>query len=160
MTSHSTGNRLRSVKHELYAQGVAGGLSREEAYRLAGFKGKRPSAHVGIDSNPLVIRRIEELLRQISAKSELSRRAILDRIFQDWELARKLGQVPAALKAAELMGREMHKMFTERKEIGGPGDFDNKTEDELRDVIKKELSDLGWEGDMDTLPANLSDTIN
>ncbi|HEU0050169.1 MAG TPA: hypothetical protein VFQ43_21440 [Nitrososphaera sp.] len=153
----TTGNILRSVRHELYAQNVAAGMSRSEAYQLAGFKGKRKGAHVEIDKNPLVLRRIEELLRQTAAKSELSRRAILDRIFQDWELARKLGQVPAALKAAELMGREMHKMFTERKEIGGPGDFDNKSEDELRDIIKTELNDLGWEGE--DLPSSL-DSIN
>ena len=156
----NTGNRLRSVRHELYCQGVAGGLSRTGAYQAAGFKGKKPGAYATLDNNPLVQRRIEELLKQISAKSELSRRAILDRIFQDWELARKLGQVPAALKAAELMGREMHKMFTERKEIGGPGDFDNKSETELRDIIAKELVDLGWEGDIDNLPATTTDTIN
>jgi len=153
----TTGNILRSVRHELYAQNVAAGMSKTEAYQLAGFKGKRQNSYVEIDKNPLVLRRIEELLRQTAAKSELSRRAILDRIFQDWELARKLGQVPAALKAAELMGREMHKMFTERKEIGGPGDFDNKSEDELRDIIKTELTDLGWEGE--DLPSSL-DSIN
>jgi hypothetical protein len=157
MSRISTGNILRSVRHELYAQGVAAGLPRLEAYKAAGFRGTRPNAFCGIDKNPLVIRRIEELLAASAAKSELSRRAILDRIFQDWELARKLGQVPAALKAAELMGREMHHMFTERKEIGGPGDFDNKTESELRDIIKKELGDLGWEGD--ELPSSL-DSIN
>lgn len=122
-------------------------MTRQEAYEKAGFKGKRANAFVEIDKNPLVVRRIDELLSQSAARSELSRRAILDRIFQDWELARKLGQVPAALKAAELMGREMHKMFTERKEIGGPGDFDNKSEDELRSIINAEMRDLGWDGD-------------
>jgi hypothetical protein len=132
-------------------------MDKSAAYQAAGFKGKRANAYCGIDSNPLVLRRIDELLKQTAAKSELSRRAILDRMFQDWELARKLGQMASALKAGELMGREMHKMFTERKEIGGPGDFDGKSEEELRDIIKTELHDLGWEGD--ELPSSL-DTIN
>lgn len=141
------GSILRNPRHELYAQGVASGLTKQEAYQKAGFKGKQLSAGVASleNAHPSIHTRVAELLRLSAARSELSRRDILDRIFQDWELARKLGQVPAALKAAELMGREMHKMFTERKEIGGPGDFDNKTEDELRDIIKKELGDLGWD---------------
>ena len=147
MSSHSIGNVLRNVRYELYAQGVVSGLDRFQAYQSAGFKGKGPWAFKRVDGLPLVQRRIQELLRQTAAKSELSRREILDRIFQDWELARKLGQVPAALKAAELMGREMHKMFTERKEVGGPGDFDNKSEDELRAIINAEMRDLGWDGD-------------
>jgi len=132
---------LRNPRHELYAQGRAEGLSRDAAAHKAGYKGKA----VHLEASPHIKTRVAELLALSAVRSELSRRDILERIFQDWELARKLGQVPAALKAAELMGREMHKMFTERKEIGGPGDFDNKTEDELRDIIKKELTDLGWD---------------
>lgn len=148
---------LHNPRHELYAQGIAAGLSRHEAYQRAGYKGKGSSAASSIleKTHPYIRRRIDELLKVSAAKSELTRKNILDRIFQDWELARKLGQVPAALKAAELMGREMHKMFTERKEIGGPGDFDNKSEDELREIIRKELGDLGWNED-DNLPPSPS----
>lgn len=149
---------LRNARYELYAQGVASGLSRLEAYNHAGFKGKSDRAFKRVDANPHVQRRISELLAKSAAKSELSRREILDRVFQDWELARKLGQVASALKAGELMGRELHRMFTERKEIGGPGDFDNKSEDELRDMIKKDLEELGWEdGEITSIPSN---TIN
>jgi hypothetical protein len=136
---------LRNPRDELYAQGIVAGLSRQEAYIQAGFKGRNPNH---IHNKPPVQKRIAELLKLSAARSELSRREILDRIFQDWELGRKLGQVSAALKAAELYGRETHKMFTERKEVGGPGDFDNKSEEELREMITRDMKDLGWEDDI------------
>ena len=140
------GNVLRNPRHERYAQGIVAGLTRQEAYAQAGFHSKNGSSAARVLHNqPHVQARIKELMDNVSRRSELSRREILDRIYQDWELARKLGQVPAALKAAELMGKEMHRMFVERKEVGGPGDFDNKSEDELRDILRKELHDLGWD---------------
>lgn len=151
---------LRNPRHELYAQGVAAGLRHHEAYMEAGYKCTNKvsltQACKRLHADPTIKRRIEELLKASAAKSELTRKNILDRIFQDWELARKLGQVPAALKAAELMGREMHKMFTERKEVGGPGDFDNKSEEELKEIIKKELGDLGWDEDNPLPPSALN----
>src|SRR5438045_3014310 len=100
---------LRNPQHELYAQGRASGLSKFEAYQKAGYKGQSAQASI-VDAKPHIRQRVKELLEQFSHRAELSRKDILDRIFQDWDLARKLGQVPAALKAAELMGRELHKM--------------------------------------------------
>lgn len=131
---------LRNARHELYAQGVASGLAKQEAYAQAGFKG----TYYSLDQRPDIKGRIRQILEHASRRAELSRKDILDRIFQDWELARKLGQVPAALKAGELMGRELHRMFTERREVGGPGDFDNKSEDELRQIVVDGIKDLGW----------------
>jgi hypothetical protein len=140
---------LRNPRYELYAQGVASGLSRFEAYQKAGFKGKSCSS---IDRRPEVQHRIKEILDSAASRAELSRKDILDRIFEDWQLARKLGQMAAALKAGELMGKEMHRMFVERKEVGGPGDFDNKTEDELREMIAKDIHDLGWDKETSETP--------
>ena len=145
-----SGNVLGNVRHELYAIARASGASGKDAYKAAGYTGKTPHAHTSLERRPTIRRRIEEILKQTATQSELSRRDILDRIFQDWELARKLGQCASALKAGELLGREMHKMFTERKEIGGPGDFDNKSEEELKEILKKELHDLGWDEDIVT----------
>jgi hypothetical protein len=116
----------------------------EDAYGKAGFKNGNGNAH-HLASRSEVRRRIRELMRQGAIRAELSRKEILERIYDDWETSRTLGQMSSALKAAELMGREMHKMFTERKEIGQPGDFDNKSEEELREIINKEMEELGWD---------------
>jgi len=143
---------LRNPQHEIYAQARAAGCNKDEAYQKAGYRGKSSQAIGCIDAKPEVRQRIKEILESSARRAELSRRDILDRIYQDWELARKLGQVPAALKAAELMGRELHRMFTERKEIGGPGDFDNKTEEEVRDIVRDGLKDLGWDQEEENIP--------
>lgn len=138
---------LRNPRHELFAQAIASGKSRVEAYTQMGGKAKNPSlgANSFIHNHPEIQARIDEILKAAANRAELSRKDILDRIFQDWELARKLGQVPAALKAAELMGKELHKMFVDRKEIGQAGDFDAKSEDELKEIIREGLRDLGIE---------------
>jgi phage terminase small subunit len=136
------GNVLRNPRHERYAQGLAAGQSKQEAYKLAGYEG-RSSAQ--LDKQPHIHNRVRELLDSRSRRAELSRKDILDRIFQDWELSRKLGQMSAALKAGHLMGTELHRMFIERKEVGGPGDFDSKSEDELKKIIEDGLHDLGWD---------------
>ena len=136
---------LRNPKHELFAQGIVAGLSRTEAHKQAGYTGQSTTAVKAVADNPLVVDRIKELLAQSARRSELSRKDILDRIFQDWELARKLGQTASALKAGELMGKELHRMFVDRREVGGPGDFDSKTEEELKEIIRKDLDDLGWD---------------
>jgi phage terminase small subunit len=135
---------LRNPRYELFAQGVAAGLSKQEAYQKAGFTGKSKFACNSIASKGEIKQRINELLRNGAVRSELSRRDILDRIKEDWDTSRNLGQMASALKAAELLGREL-KMFIDRKEVGGPGDFDGKSEDELRQIIQKELGDLGWD---------------
>ena len=36
-------------------------------------------------------------------------------------------------------------MFTERKEIGGPGDFDSKSEEELKKIVQDGIKELGWD---------------
>ena len=140
---------LRNPQHEIFAQARAAGCNKDEAYQKAGYRGKSSQAMGRIDAKPDVRQRIKEILESSARRAELSRRDILDRIYQDWELSRKLGQMSAALKAGDMLGRELHKMFVERREVGGPGDFDNKTEEELREIILNDMKDLGWDKDKD-----------
>lgn len=146
MTAQPSTGLLRNRRYELFAQGLAAGYDPAKAYQEAGFKGKNPTAAAyRISAKPEVQRRVKELLKNSAIRAELSRKDILDRILEDWESSRKLGQMASALKAAELIGRETHRMFTERKEIGGPGDFDTKSEEELRQIINEGLTELGWD---------------
>ena len=48
----------------------------------------------------------------------------------------------AANKALELLGKTLG-VFIERKEVGGPGDFTDKTIDELRDILARDMAALG-----------------
>jgi hypothetical protein len=135
---------LYNPQHELFAQSRASGMSQQEAHAKAGYSGTKVGGQQ-MDRRPYIRARVKELQTQAANKIELSRKDILDRIFQDWELARKLGQCASALKAGELMGKELYHMFIDRKEVGKPGDFDSKTEDELRQIVRDGLKDLGWE---------------
>lgn len=115
-----------------------------DAYRDVGGKAKNAGYAAQLKTNrPLIRRRLEELMDVGARKAMLSRSMILQRIYEDWELSRKLGQMGAAATNAKLMGSELHRMFIDRKEIGGPGDFDQKTPEELLEWIKVELAELG-----------------
>lgn len=146
---------LRNKKQERYAQLRAAGKDRAEALADCGYK-----LTSRVENKPHIKARVDELVRGAAARAELSRKVILDRILADWDLARKLGQVSAGLKAAEMLGKELFKMFVDRREIGGPGDFDNKSEEELREFINKELKELGLDDQLQVIQPPTTDTIN
>lgn len=139
---------LRNQRHERFAQFYVSGMTISEAYLAAGFKSKHAhAAGSALLKQPHVALRVKGLQDNAARKAELSRKDILDRILDDWNTSRKLGQMASALKAGELLGKEMFRMFVDRKEVGGPGDFDNKSEDELRKIIKDGIKELGWGDD-------------
>ena len=147
--------RLRNIRHELFCQLIVGGCPRDEAYTKAGFKakdGKRGATL--LFAKPEIKKRVDDLLGASASRAEISRKQILERIMDDWDTSRTLGQMSSCLKAAELMGKELHKMFVERKEIGQAGDFDNKSEEELREIITKEMEELGWDKPPDPTQIN------
>lgn len=134
---------LRNLDDERFCQLVVAGREPEDAYRDIGGTAK----HAGVAAErklkkPLIRRRVEELMDVGARKAMLSRSQILQRIYEDWELSRKLGQMSAAATNAKLMGSELHRMFIERKEVGGPGDFDKLTADELVQYIKGQLEGI------------------
>ena len=140
--------RLRNIRHELFCQLVVGGCPRDEAYTKAGFKakdGKRGATL--LFAKPEIKKRVDDLMGASASRAEISRKQILERIMDDWDTSRTLGQMSSCLKAAELMGKELHKMFVERKEFGGPGDFDSKSEEELKQIIEEGIKELGWDHD-------------
>jgi hypothetical protein len=128
---------LYDVREERFAQLVVRGAKPAQAKVEAGYSPKRPLR--GLLMEPRIAARIKELMERAANKAVLSRTDILERVAEDWDKARSLGQMSAALKAAEMVGKELHKMFVDRKEIGTAGEFDTKSEAELRDYISKEL---------------------
>ncbi len=134
---------LRKLEDERFCQLVVAGREPEDAYRDIGGTAKHASAAAEHKlRKPLIRRRVEELMDVGARKAMLSRSQILQRIYEDWELSRKLGQMSAAATNAKLMGSELHRMFVERKEVGGPGDFDKLTADELVQYIKGQLEGI------------------
>lgn len=113
--------KLQNIKHESFAYYVAQGFPKYKAYKLAGYTSdSRGNAialwrHKGKTSQNIQ-RRTFEILGDKMKASDLSRDDILNQIFETRELAKDSGQHSASLKASEMLGREMYKMFTERKE--------------------------------------------
>ena len=59
-------------------------------------------------------------------------------LMEDRRLARKRGQTSAAIRADELLGKELG-MFINREEVGKPGDFSHLSTEELEQRIYDEL---------------------
>ena len=137
---------LRNLEDERFCQMVVAGKEPADAYlETGGTSGNPPLAASRRMARKIIRKRVEELLDVGARRAQLSRSQVLQRIYDDWELSRKLGQMAAAATNAKMMGMELHKMFVERKEIGGPGDFDNKSPEELLAFITKELGELGMD---------------
>lgn len=131
---------LQNIRHERLAQEIAKGAKLEDAHKSAGLSGNRKSAWK-IRQRSDVTRRIQELLdqrEQIEAKAverairetALTQSEIIRMLVADRELARERGQVAAAIRATELLGKIIG-VFIERSEQGKPGDFAHLSDDEL-----------------------------
>jgi len=137
---------LRNLEDERFCQMVVAGKEPAEAYlETGGTSGNPPLAASRRMARKLIRKRVEELLDVNARRAQLSRSQILQRVFDDWELSRKLGQMAAAATNAKLLGGEMFRMFLDRKEVGGPGDFDNQSPEQLLSYIKGELKELGMD---------------
>jgi hypothetical protein len=61
----------------------------------------------------------------------------------DHEEARANGQMSAALRAAELLGRELHGMFTERREVTTRDDLRELSDAELYEQLARQVESMG-----------------
>lgn len=127
--------------HERFAQLIASGKNITDA---ASSLGKSISWGKLMMNRSHVANRIERLKQNAAKRAEITRQDIINGVKRQMHLAEKLGQMSAALKASEMLGKELHRMFVDRKELGAPGDFDNKTEEELKEFIAKELEGSGF----------------
>ena len=131
---------LKNPRHERFAQEIAKGKSAYEAYLTAGFKPSRPNAS-RLQHQDNILQRVSEILagrQRIEEKAterairrvSITKTDVLAMLIDDRELAREKGQTAAAIRAAELLGKELG-MFIERREQGKPGDFADLPDEEL-----------------------------
>jgi phage terminase small subunit len=125
---------LPNNRHELFAQGLAKGLSADAAYQAAGYKPNRGNAAT-LKANQSISKRVEELQAAAAAKTVLSRQWVIERLVETVE--RAMQAVPhldhegnptgvftyqgnVAIKALELLGKELG-MF----QLRPPGEEEN-----------------------------------
>src|SRR6266436_3454746 len=116
---------LENPKHERFAQALAAGKTAVDAYEAAGYRRNRGHAAT-LRKNPKLLKRVDEILEtrgQIQGRGalaaiervRLTKTAVMDMLMADRELARKNGQASAAIRAAELLGKELG-MFVDRSD--------------------------------------------
>jgi hypothetical protein len=115
--------RLENSKHERFAQALAAGKTAVDAYEWAGYRRNRGHAST-LRKNPGLLKRVDEILEsrgQIQGRgalaaierARLSKTTVIEMLLADRELARQNGQSSAAIRATELLGKELG-MFVER----------------------------------------------
>jgi phage terminase small subunit len=110
--------------------------------------------------HPKIAPRIQSLIDKAAEKSVLSKAWVLERLMRNARIA--MGEEPVRMtktfkdketgtvtevvlevidpdkaganRALELLGKELG-MFVDRAEVGGPGDFDQMSDDELREFV-------------------------
>ena len=133
-------SNLANPKHELFARGLARGMSSEEAYKAAGFKvddkidGKSGNAFK-LSKLPAIVSRVNELVNEMEVKVGTSIEAleemtpdevrnlittniIIKEIVVSIKMSQQSGQFAATKALIELLGKEIG-MF------GGNGSVDN-----------------------------------
>lgn len=135
---------LDNPRHELFAQGLAKGKPQRDAYLDAGFQ---PSSDEVADAcasrlakDDDISERVKEMQDKAARKIELDRYDIIRMIMDDRILARENKQAAAAIRASELLGKELAGMFVEKKEIktGLLEDVDAGQLERLRETLTAE----------------------
>lgn len=134
---------LFDPRHERFAQLIAAGNTPYEAKKQIKMPSGKAWTVKTLLANQEIQSRIQELLAGAAKRAQLTREGIIKEVQEEWTLARIAGQHAAALKAAEMLGGELHNMFRNKVEIGKVGEFDGKSEEELKSFILSAMKDLG-----------------
>lgn len=136
---------LKNQRHELFAQGLAKGMTGDAAHTAAGYAPNRKNASA-LKTKKDVIARVLELQANRADRSILSRQWVIDALLENAEKA--LGRRPvtlgekgsekqvfvyeaqAANQAMRMAGLEMG-MFTERRDVKITSQFAPLTDQEL-----------------------------
>jgi hypothetical protein len=134
---------LYDIREERFCHFVATGIPPRVARTQAGYpKGTRWSLK-RLLSEPRIKKRLDELMEGVAKRAQLSRAKILDDIAEEWRLARANKQHSAALKAAEMLGSELHGMFRKQVDLTTRDEFSGMSSEELRGFIFKQLKQMG-----------------
>ena len=146
---------LNNNRRELFAQLLFQGYSAVKAYEKAGYKRHDGNACT-LAKHPEVQGRLEEIrgggeeirggapvgTRAIAARAKVTPESLIDEAEEIRAAAYKSGQYSPAVAAlrekAVLSGHRI-----ERSEVGGPGEFDTLSDDELECALLERLSALG-----------------
>lgn len=120
---------LKNPKHEAFAQGLAKGLTADEAYESAGYSRNRGNA-TRLKANESVVKRVEELQGRIAEKAEWTaadRLEALKRIVEATERGEPRVAVSAIAEANKMQGSHAPEKREHTGPNGGPIQTESKT---------------------------------
>lgn len=136
---------LENSRYEIFAQNVAQGKEIAESYMLAGYKSNsNDSARAGAGKlmmKSAIVNRVREIQSKGAKRAELKVVDIIEMLMEDRKLARERNQASAAIRAVELMGKQLG-MFIEKKEVktGLLDDADAGELDRVRETLIAEAA--------------------
>lgn len=153
---------LENVQWEKFAQEIVKGASQRDAYRAAGYATKSDAAADASASRLLSTAKVKARIAELQQKVEtltiekiaVSKAWVIDKLVANVERAMQAEPVldneghptgeykyngSVANRALELIGKEQG-MFVDRKEVGKPGDFADKSDEELDEIIADAVS--------------------
>jgi len=144
---------LANHRRELFAQLLFQGFSAVSAYAKAGYKRHDGNACT-LAKHPEVLARLEEIRGEqtgfpvgtsaIAAKANVTAESLMEQAETILAKAMDSGQLSAAVSALKEKGVLSGKRI-ERAEIGGPGEFDHLSDDELLAAIRERWARLDSE---------------
>ena len=132
---------LANHRRELFAQFLAQGKTATDAHELAGYRRNDGNAST-LAKHPEVQVRVKEIKGATAAAAVVTAESLMDQA--EAILARAMdshqyGAAVSALKEKSILSGKR----VERSEVGGPGQFDHLSDEELRQLIIDEARELG-----------------
>ena len=162
-----------TLKQEAFVRAYLKTGNASEAYRLAYDASGMSEAAINVEAckllkNPKVALLVSSSRERVMDKAVLSKAWVIERLMRNVKIAmgeetitqkiakknKETGEVEVteaevtdrdtagANRGLELLGKELG-MFVDRSEIGEPGDFDDMSDDELREFVARRASNLG-----------------
>lgn len=131
---------LKNARHETFAQGLAKGMTADEAYQKAGFKPNRGNAAT-LKANQSILDRVTELQSKAIKKAEIT----VDSLAQELEEARAIALAEKQSSAAVSATMGKAKLFglgVEKRHLSGTLQVINITAKQLEALNDDELAAL------------------
>lgn len=131
---------LKNARHETFAQGLAKGMTADEAYQKAGFKPNRGNAAT-LKANQSVLDRVAEIQGKAAAKAGVTIQSLTDELEQARGIAIAEKQSSAAVAAT--MGKaKLHGLGVEHKRVSGSFQLITLTQEQIGKLTPDERTAL------------------
>lgn len=116
---------LTNPKHELFAQGLAKGLTQVEAYERAGYQ-PTPESASRLLTNAKVSARVAELQERAAARVEITVAGLTERLLRLATMAESLGDAPGAQasRASLMDAAKLNGLITDKSAVDLRGQLD------------------------------------